>query len=156
MVTVSESGRSRASGGKGAHYLRFWTFYLVRVRALHPSWAGARNPVRGSWVGQRSGIPGTYISVCFGRDGTLRHELYIDTGNAADNDALFEDFLSRREAMEEAYGHSLDFQPLPDRRGCRIADHGIGDVRNEEQWNQYVRWFLDAGSRLRRALAAGA
>jgi hypothetical protein len=46
----------------------------------------------------------------------------------------------------------LDFQPLPDRRGCRIADHSIGDVRDEEHWGEFIRWFLDAGVRLRRAL----
>ena len=137
---------------KARHYLRFWTLYFDRVRALHPSWVGRGGPLASSWIGQRSGIPGTYISVCFGRGGRLRHELYIDTEDAAENDALFEDFLNRREVLEGAYGRRLDFQKLPNRRGCRIADHAIGDVTNEEQWNEYIRWFLDAGIRLRRAL----
>lgn len=136
-----------------SQYLRFWTLYFDRVRALHPSWIGGRRPLTSSWIGQRSGIPGTYISVCFGRGGKLRHELYIDTEDAAENDALFENFLNGREALEGAYGRRLDFQKLPNSRGCRIADHAIGDVTNEEQWNEYIRWFLDAGVRLRLTLS---
>ena len=108
-----ENGRPHDSGTRGSHYLRFWTLYLDRVRELHPTWAGKRNPVRRSWVGQSSGIPGTYISVCFGLGGRLRHELYLDASEAADNDALFEDLLGHREALEAAYGRSLDFQRLP-------------------------------------------
>ena len=83
------NGTKRTTSGfrqQGAHYLRFWTLYLERVRAVHPPWAGRTNPVRGSWVGQGSGIPGTYISVCFGRGGKLRHELYIDTEDTKENE----------------------------------------------------------------------
>lgn len=144
--------RPQDAGNRSVHYRRFWTLYLERVRAVHPLWAGARSPLRSSWVGQTSGIPGTYISVCFGRGGKLRHELYIDTGDAAENDALFDDFLSKRQALESAYGRPLDFQRLPHRRGCRIADHGIGDVMDEGHWSEFIRWFVDAGARLRRAL----
>ena len=134
------------------HYLRFWTRYLERVRASHPTWAGNRNPLRSSWIGQPSGIPGTYISVCFGRGGKLRHELHIDTGEAKENEAIFEDVLRQREELETAYGRSLDFQRLPGKRGCRIADHASGDVMDEDHWNEFIRWFVDAGGRLRHAL----
>jgi hypothetical protein len=90
--------------------------------------------------------------VCFGRGGKLRHELYIDSGEARENDALFEDLLSHRERLETAYGRPLDFQRLPGKRGCRIADHASGDVMDQDHWNEFIRWFLDAGARLRRAL----
>ena len=60
-------------------------------------------------MGQSSGIPGTYISVCFGRGGKLRHELYVDTGDGAENDALFEDLLKHRETLESAYGRPSTF-----------------------------------------------
>jgi hypothetical protein len=141
------------SGSREAHYLRFWTLYMERVRAVHPTWAGNTNPVRGSWVGQSSGIPGTKIFVCFGRGGRLRHELYIDTRDAKENEALYEDLRGHCEELETAYGRRLDFQPLPGKRGCRIADHAWGDVLDENHWNEFIVWFLDAGARLRRALA---
>jgi hypothetical protein len=137
---------------RDSDYLRFWTAYFERVRDLYPSWTDGRNPLPHSFITQRSGIPGTNISICFGRGGKLRHELYIDTKDAIENDALFEDLRRRRHTLEAAYGRSLDFQRLPDKRGCRIADHGVGDVRHEERWSEYIRWFIDAGARLRRAL----
>jgi hypothetical protein len=140
--------------GRPGLYLRFWALYFERLRELHPEWVGNRNPVASSWVGQRSNIPDTFISVCFGRNGTLRHELYIDSGEKAANKTLFESLLEERTAIEEVYGRQLDFQRLPARRGCRIADHGTGDVTNEESWPRFVEWFLDAGVRLRRALSS--
>ena len=152
-MNLGQDTRSQKSGSREEHYLRFWTLYLERVRAVHPAWAGKRNPVRGSWVGQSSGIPGTYISVCFGRGGKLRHELYIDTGDAKENEAIYEDLLGHQQELETAYGRRLDFQPLPGKRGRRIADSGEGDVMDEDHWNEFIRWFLDAGTRLRRALA---
>jgi len=138
---------------KDSHYLRFWTVYFERTSELHPSWIEGRNPLPRSFITQRSGIPGTNISVCFGRGGKLRHELYIDSTDAIENDSLFEDFRSRRQAMEAAYGSQLDFQQLPTKRGCRIASHTTGDVMREDHWNEYIRWFPDAGVRLRLALS---
>jgi hypothetical protein len=152
-MSLEEDTHPQDSGSRGMHYLRFWTRYFERVRALHPTWVGKRNPIPRSWVGQSSGTPGTYISVCFGRGGKLRHELYIDTGGAAENEALFEDLRRHREELETAYGRPLDFQRLPGKRGCRIADHTAGDVMDEDHWNEFIAWFLDAGARLRRALA---
>jgi hypothetical protein len=43
---------------------------------------------------------------------------------------------------------------LPTRRACRIAEYRDGcSIAETERWNDYISWFLDAGTRLRSALS---
>jgi len=152
-----KQARSASTGAlspRAALYLQFWEAYLARVRDEHPDWTRARIPQRVNWMSQPSPIPGTQINPCFVSKGRIRHELYIDTGDAEQNTALFEQFETQREAFEAAYGRALTFEPLPDRRACRIADYTTGDVTVTDQHGHYIAWFLDCGERLRAALSA--
>lgn len=151
--TVRDATRAQTQGGKAAAYEGFWTRYVERVQKEHPGWTNARRAGRDSWMSQPSGISGTYISVCFGAGGKLRHELYIDNGDREQNEELLDYYLERRAALESAYGLELDFQRLEGRRACRIADHGVGDVADEERHDEFIDWFFDRGQRLRQALA---
>ncbi|WP_254126803.1 DUF4268 domain-containing protein [Aquihabitans sp. G128] len=46
------------------------------------------------------------------------------------------------------------FDEIEGKRACRIATYREdGDILEEAQWDQYLDWFLDAGERMRRALA---
>jgi Domain of unknown function (DUF4268) len=54
-----------------------------------------------------------------------------------------------------AYGRPLEWEELPTKRACRIAEYK-DDCRlaDTERWDEYTAWFLDAGTRLRAALGA--
>ena len=53
-----------------------------------------------------------------------------------------------------ANGKPLDWEELPTKRACRIAEYREGcNVAASERWEEYIDWFLDAGTRLRAALA---
>lgn len=47
---------------------------------------------------------------------------YIDTGDKERDDAIFQHYVGRREAMEATYGRPLEREPMPNARACRIAD----------------------------------
>lgn len=89
----------------------------------------------------------------FPAGGRLRHELYIDTGDAERNAELFSALRAQQETIEAAYGRSLTWEELPGRRAYRLADYGEGDVVQAEQYDEYIDWFFDAGTRFRRAMA---
>ncbi len=139
---------------RGQLYQRFWTLYLAEVRRRHPDWSRARKAPAEGWMSLPSPIRGTELNPSFAMGGRLRHEIYIDTGDGARNLEIFRALEGQREAMEAAYGRSLDFEELPDARACRIAEYRPGEVTDEQAHGQYVEWFLDAGERLRRALGA--
>jgi hypothetical protein len=70
--------------------------------------------------------------------------------------ALFEQLAAIKEEIEANYGAPLVWEDLPSKRACRIADYGQGDVSNGDQFDEYIDWFFDSGSRLRTAIGAAA
>lgn len=103
---------------------------------------------------QRATGPGS-INPSFANRSRLRHELYIDTGGADANTAALAHFRAHRAAMESAYGHELQFEELPGKRACRIADYRAdADVTDTDRHDEFIDWLIDAGVRLRAALAA--
>ena len=103
----------------------------------------------------KSPLRGAIISSVFAQGERLRHELYIDTGDGERNLEIFEHLRGQQEQFESSYGRPVDWEELPQRRACRVADYRENSsVADEAQHGEFVDWFLDASVRLRRALAA--
>jgi hypothetical protein len=151
---VRSAAASSRVGTKGALYQAFWEEYLASIRSKHPDWSHARTASNHNWMGFPGPIGGTRLNPSFASGKRLRHEIYIDTGDRARNKQIFARFYEQRDVFEEAYGRSVEWEELPDARASRIADYrDDGDVAYEDKHHEYVEWFLDAGERLRRALA---
>ena len=152
---VRNATRSRKAGSKSALYERFWTLYLDRLRSERPEWSNARTPATQNWMDFPSPIKGIRLNPCFGQGTRIRHELYIDTGDADANQAIFDHFQLHREQFEAAYGRPVEWEELPTARACRIAEYyPDADVAYEDRHEEFISWFLDSGERLRRAIAA--
>jgi hypothetical protein len=54
--------------------------------------------------------------------------------------------------MESIYGAPLVFEELPHRDACRVGEYREGNIRNTWEHDEYIEWFIDRGSRLRRVL----
>jgi hypothetical protein len=145
---------TRADGGgpRSDLYQRFWERFLERVRVEHPGWTNASVPPTSSWLTLPSGLRGTHLTPSFATRGRLRHELYIDTGDAQENLDLLTALAERREEIEAIYGRSLEFDELPTRRACKIAEYSVGEVTNVGAHEAYIDWFFDCGERFRRVL----
>lgn len=144
----------RRGGSRGDRYVEFWSQLLERVQREHPDWPRDK-PHSKNDVDMQSPYSGTLISCGFAQRNRLRHELYIDSGDAGRNMEIFDYLRQRREQLEAAYGGRLEWEPLPTRRACRIADYKEGcPIEQRERFDEYVEWFIDAGQRLRVALAA--
>lgn len=152
---VRATARAGQSGGKGEFYLQFWTRYIERVHAEHPEWTRARKPQTANWMSQPSAVSGAAISVSFAAGRRLRHELYIDSEDGDRTAETFGQLKAQRALIEQRYGRPLEFEPLPERRACRIAEYcDDADVTEVERHDEFIDWFFDAGTRLRAALAA--
>ena len=141
--------------GKKALYVDFWGRYIERMRAERPDWSRARTPGRDNWFSMPCPIKGdSHYQAKFASGDRLCFELYIDQGDADENDRLYSHFLERRSEMEAAYQGELLFERIEGRRMSRIADSRIGDVSQRESWEDYIDWLLDTGNRLRAAVNA--
>ena len=134
-------------------YLRFWTQYLEELERRGLDWAAGRSPEPRSYFTTPSPLKGTSLTTSFARNRMLRHELYINRGSREANLDLLYALLSEREALERAYGGELEFEdPGEERRAVRIAEYRNGHISKEDEHREYVRWFVDRGERMRRAL----
>ena len=144
---------SSQQAGKAPLYKAFWTMFLDRVKLEHPAWTNAQKPQTANWFAMACPFKGgPYYAASFAQGGKLRSELYIDYGDAQQNTELFEALAGHKDAIESAYGSALSWEDLPDRRASRIADYAPGDVSNGDEFESYVDWFFDTGSRMRAAI----
>jgi hypothetical protein len=151
---VRERADASELSGKARLYVDFWTRFVERCQTEHPGWTRRRDGTRpNNWLDFPSGIPGANFAASFAQGHRLRHELYVDCGDADRNLELFGVLEAQRQALEEAYGRSLEFEPLPDRRASRVADYlDEADVTATDRHDEFIDWFFDSGERLRRAL----
>ncbi|MCB1245698.1 MAG: DUF4268 domain-containing protein [Acidimicrobiia bacterium] len=144
--------RMQRTGGKGQYYQQFWARYIEAMQRAHPDWSNARSAGVDNWMTQPCALPGTTYSLSFTTDDRFRHEIYIDSGDGAQNDAMFEQLLGQRAVLEAVIGSELAFEPLDNRRACRIALYRDGSVLETDRHDEFVRWFLDTGQRFRLAV----
>jgi hypothetical protein len=139
-------------GGKADAYRTFWGRFIERVQLEHPGWTNARVPSGDNWITMKCPMKGCLYGVNFAMGGKTRAELYIDTGDGDENQAILEGFAEHKEEIEGAFGAPLSWEELPGKRACRIAYYGAGDAADLDSHDAYIDWMFDASSRLRRAL----
>ena len=144
---------SDSASGRGALYAEFWDKYLSRVRAAHPDWPHAR-PSTQSWLWMASPIEGMRPVARFRCCRKNPPRAVIDAQSAERSTARFEALASQKETLDATYGRPLNWEPLPGKRACRIAEYRDGLITRLGEHDAYMNFFLDAGERMRKALAA--
>ena len=134
---------------------RFWETLLERAShrtKLHSGISAGRL----GWISTGAGRSGLSYPYVIAKTAG-RVELYIDRGKGkkAENKQLFDALKRRRSAVESAFGDTLSWERLDDRRSCRIAySIGTGGYRsNESDWPTIQDAMIDAMIRLEKALA---
>jgi hypothetical protein len=154
---VRKAAEGQKASGRGALYAEFWDRFLVAVAEEEPTWTRRRpgqTTIPNNWIDMPSRVPGASLNFSFARSGRLRNELYIDSGDQDENDRVFLTLREQRAVLEQAFGCPLEFEALEGKRAARIAEYGEGDVAELDRHQDFIRWFIDSGRRLRVALEA--
>ena len=157
------------AASKPALYVQFWTRYTERVQQAHPEWTNARRAATLNHYWNHDSLPSPFkrrtgsdassrfrawYDASFTAEGKLRHSLYIDAVDPDDVETLYQFLEGRRQKIGDVYGRRLDWEPsVPGRRQSRIGEYGYGVVTRVAEHEAYTDWLLDAGLRLRAALA---
>lgn len=105
------------------------------------------SPSRYHWIGAGSGVRG--VGFNFGATkGYGRAELYIDRGDKAENEAIFDQLRARQEVLESAFGEALIWERLDGKRACRIKAEQVGNVFDPEAWPEMIAFMADRMVRL--------
>lgn len=119
---------------------------------------------RTSLHSRRSPITGTALDAGAGKSGVVfqyrvrMHDagvgLRIRLDSPEDSRWVFDELQARKEAIEHAFGHPLEWRPIEDATSCRIVYVlGTGGWKDEELWPQIHEEMVDAMVDLERALA---
>ncbi|MCO8127266.1 DUF4268 domain-containing protein [Acidimicrobiia bacterium EGI L10123] len=148
---IRSATRAGATTERAEQYREFWALYLDALAEADLSW-GRRTPQPANWMNFAGPFTGTNLNPSFASGKRLRHELYIDGGDADANGVLFELLVGQRSTLEERFGEALEFDPIEGRRAARIATYQDGcEISDVDDWDNYIAWFIDTGSRLRTA-----
>lgn len=127
---------------------RFWTALLETAKArsqLH----GRISPSDYHWIGARK--DGVWWNYNVLQDRT-RAELYIDRPDASENKAIYDALVAGKDAVEQAFGGTLNWQRLDDKRASRISLTIEGGWLDESGWPAVIEQAVDTMTRLHDAL----
>jgi hypothetical protein len=80
----------------------------------------------------------------FNRNSKVSVEIYIDSGDKAQNEAIFDALQSRQTAIETELGHPLTWERIDNKRACRIAVYRDGDIEADTETLAAIRaWTVD-------------
>ena len=133
---------------------KFWTQLLETAKEKSRLHANI-SPNRHNWLGASAGKQGLGFNYSL-RKNEAQVELYLDRGKEKEDEniSIFEQLVKEKEAIEESFGDSLEWQSLEARRACRIKKiirkGGYRDA--ETKWPEIHSSMVDAMIRLERAL----
>jgi hypothetical protein len=138
------------------HVLRmqFWEGLLNLARAAGFNLHAQRAPSKDHWLGAGAGIrAGVQFNYLAWMEDEVGVELYIDTGDAAENKALFDSFNAKKATIEEDFGAAIVWERLDDKRACRIKYlMPCKGVAHQEDWPNMQKALLDAMVRFSTAI----
>ena len=149
-----EVGESKRDLAERYHIRRsFWTGLLELAKKrtrLHSS----ISPGNYSWIATSAGTRGLIYSYVI-RQHSAQVELYIDRGrdSGEENARIFDALYAAKDEIESAYGGPLEWQPLEEKRSCRIAQPiNLGGYRDEDRWPDIQEAMIDSMIRFEAAL----
>ena len=97
-----------------------------------------------NWYSFSSGYSQFEYSARFTGQQKARVEVYIDSGDADENRVLFDRLAEHKATIECDLGHALDWQPLEEKRACRIATVRPGSIEDSDDLLEEInKWMVE-------------
>jgi hypothetical protein len=104
--------------------LRFWEQLLRLAREKELMLHAQRSPTKDHWLSAGAGIrSGVHYNYLAWMENEVGIELYIDTGDAAENKQLFDAFRAKKTQIEQDFGAPLLWERLDAKRASRIIEN---------------------------------
>jgi hypothetical protein len=138
--------------GKYARYQQFFQRLIDELREKH-RFTNARIGQPQNWYSFSTGTRGFQYGLSFAAGGRLRAELYIDTGESAQNVGALDALGRERASIEADFGESLEWETLEGKRACRIAVYRPGSIEDAAaSLEEYHRWGIDRLLKFKKVL----
>ena len=149
---ITDAGTAKKEqDGRHDERQQFWSDLLQNLKHKTSLFSGVSSG-RYSWIGTGAGRAGISYNYSIAQHKAAA-ELYIDTGDAAENERVFNSLCEQQDEIEESFGGPLSWEPLQGKRACRIRHPiSIGGYRTPDSRQQVQEAMIDAMIRLEAAL----
>lgn len=149
-VSASETAEATETQEK---YRAYYQALLDELRNVH-KFTNARAAQPQNWYTFSSDNSKFYkYSTAFSQGGRVRVETYIDSGDKAKNEAIFDFLYAQKDAINAAYRHDLEWEKLETKRACRIAVYRDGDIdADSEELMEIRKWVVENLLNMRQVL----
>lgn len=114
-------------------YRTYFQSLIDELREVH-KFTNARTGQPQNWYTFASENSKVYrYSTAFAQGGRVRVEVYVDCGDKARNEQVFDCLLQYKHEIETSIGFELSWERLDSRRACRIAVYRDGDIDADSQ-----------------------
>lgn len=129
---------------------KFWSTLLPIINEKTDLFKNI-SPSDASWIAAGGlGISG--IAFCFAATKTYgRAEIWIGTRKEEDNKSIFDNLYSMRTEIEDKFGGELVWERLDNRNGCRVKTEIVGNIFDEERWDEMIDFMTDGMVRIEKA-----
>lgn len=148
---IGEEKKNWASRHHDRH--EFWTQLLEKAKSKTKLFSNI-SPSRSNWIGTSAGVSGLkYTFVVTNEWGAV--ELYIDSDreSGAKNKELFDFLFTNKDQIERAFGETLEWERLDEKRACRIRKsfEAFG-LSAPEKWSPLQDQMIEAMIRLEKSV----
>lgn len=130
---------------------RFWTEVIKSMNATKSHLYQNISPSRQGWISAGSGVRGLGFNFAATQN-YCRAELYIDRGDKAENEAIFDQLHADREAIHAEIGHAIEWERIDAKRACRLKWEKAGNIFDQDQWPAMIPFMIDAMVRIEEVL----
>lgn len=154
MMAKEDEEKSASNEQRRSHGLRlaFWEQALEAFSQSSCRLFDNISPGRDHWLSAGSGLSGMSFNLIFGKS-EIRVEFYMSRPQAETNQLVFDQLFAQKEQIEAAFGAELEWQPLPNRKACRIQYSRAVDGYNKDNWADMIKWLVEHMTRLEKALS---
>lgn len=155
MMAKEDEEKSASNEQRRSHGLRmaFWEQALEAFSQSSCRLFDNISPGRDHWLSAGSGLSGMPYSLIFSKS-EVRVEFYMSRPQAETNQLVFDQLFAQKEQIEAEFGAELEWQPLPNRKACRIQYSRAVDGYNKDNWADMIKWLVEHMTRLEAALSA--
>jgi hypothetical protein len=132
-------------------YRMFFQALIDELRQRH-KFTNARIGQPQNWYSFASGVSGFTYGFSFSLYNRIRVDLYIDHGDAGRNEQAFDFLLQQRGEIEAAFGGPMEWEPLEDKRACRVAVYRQGSIDKGEELADIRAWAIMQLLQMRRVM----
>lgn len=144
-ISSKEVEESAAQGTQTRRHvlrLQFWAKTLERLRADGIDLYANVNPTKDHWLSAGSGVRSCPFQMIFGQS-EARVEVMLARSDAAENKRLFDQLFGRRAEIESAFGHTLEWRRMDDKKQSRIVFSQAFDGFDKESWPDMLNWLSE-------------